>query len=240
MERNSATLSGTLYLVATPIGNLDDITLRALHVLKTVHLILAENPRHAKKLLEAHGIQQPLVAYHQHNEAEKAPRFLQRLQQGDSLALISDAGTPLIQDPGFPLIQLAIKEQVAVVPIPGACALITALCAAGVPSHAFLFSGFLPPKASARRGVLTNLQSSTHTLIFYESIHRIQQTLHDIEALFGPHYEFVLAKELTKARAFYPRTAATILQFLKSDLIIAKGICPSTTPLAINHYTPPI
>jgi 16S rRNA (cytidine1402-2'-O)-methyltransferase len=190
---------GTLYVVATPIGNLEDISARALRVLKEVSLIAAEDTRHSSRLLAHFGIQTPLAACHEHNEREEGGRFLGRLQAGESIALISDAGTPLISDPGYHLVRQARAAGVAVVPVPGACALIAALSAAGLPSDRFIFEGFLPAKAAARRARLETLKEEPRTLIFYEAPHRILESLRDFEDVFGGGRIAVLGRELTKA-----------------------------------------
>jgi 16S rRNA (cytidine1402-2'-O)-methyltransferase len=190
---------GTLYVVATPIGNLEDISARALRVLKEVSLIAAEDTRHSSRLLAHFGIQTPLAACHEHNEREEGGRFLGRLQAGENIALISDAGTPLISDPGYHLVRQARAAGVAVVPVPGACALIAALSAAGLPSDRFIFEGFLPAKAAARRARLETLKEEPRTLIFYEAPHRILESLRDFEDVFGGGRIAVLGRELTKA-----------------------------------------
>ncbi|RYJ62227.1 16S rRNA (cytidine(1402)-2'-O)-methyltransferase [Pseudomonas songnenensis] len=189
---------GTLYVVATPIGNLEDISARALRVLKEVSLIAAEDTRHSSRLLAHFGIQTPLAACHEHNEREEGGRFLGRLQAGENIALISDAGTPLISDPGYHLVRQARAAGVAVVPVPGACALIAALSAAGLPSDRFIFEGFLPAKAAARRARLDTLKEEPRTLIFYEAPHRILESLRDFEDVFGGGRIAVLGRELTK------------------------------------------
>lgn len=189
---------GTLYVVATPIGNLEDISARALRVLKEVSLIAAEDTRHSSRLLAHFGIQTPLAACHEHNEREEGGRFLGRLQAGENIALISDAGTPLISDPGYHLVRQARAAGVAVVPVPGACALIAALSAAGLPSDRFIFEGFLPAKAAARRARLETLKEEPRTLIFYEAPHRILESLRDFEDVFGGGRVAVLGRELTK------------------------------------------
>ncbi|OCX91164.1 MAG: 16S rRNA (cytidine(1402)-2'-O)-methyltransferase [Pseudomonas sp. CO183] len=189
---------GTLYVVATPIGNLEDISARALRVLKEVSLIAAEDTRHSSRLLAHFGIQTPLAACHEHNEREEGGRFLGRLQAGENIALISDAGTPLISDPGYHLVHQARAAGVAVVPVPGACALIAALSAAGLPSDRFIFEGFLPAKAAARRARLETLKEEPRTLIFYEAPHRILESLRDFEDVFGGGRVAVLGRELTK------------------------------------------
>ncbi|WP_342244150.1 16S rRNA (cytidine(1402)-2'-O)-methyltransferase [Pseudomonas sp. OTU5201] len=190
--------SGTLYVVATPIGNLDDITARALRVLREVALIAAEDTRHSARLLQHFGIETPLAACHEHNERDQGGRFLARLQAGDDVALISDAGTPLISDPGFHLVRQARAAGIAVVPVPGACALIAALSTAGLPSDRFIFEGFLPAKANARRGRLDELKEESRTLIFYEAPHRLLESLEDMRGVFGGDRPAVLARELTK------------------------------------------
>lgn len=199
MTNTLATDLGTLYIVATPIGNREDISFRALNTLKNVNLILAEDTRHSKQLLTSLGIKNNLSSLHAHNEDDKSQEVIDLLLHGKSIALISDAGTPLISDPGFPLVKLAHQHQIPVVPIPGACALITALSAAGVPCDAFVFLGFLPAKQSARKHKLESSRSIPYTVVFYESTHRILDSLNDIADIYGQDCELVLAKELTKA-----------------------------------------
>lgn len=224
MVKNSATIVGTLYIVATPIGNRDDISLRALDTLKSVDVILAEDTRHSLQLLTALGIQKPLRSLHAHNEGEKSEQIIDALQEGQSFALISDAGTPLISDPGFPLVRLARQKQIPVVPIPGACALITALCAAGVPCDSFTFAGFLPAKQAARRTRLESFHHSEHTIVFYESTHRIVDCMDDIIHVYGQTYELVLAKELTKTfERFISGTGQEIKTWLQADSAHSKG-----------------
>ena len=189
---------GTLYVVATPIGNLEDISARALRVLREVALIAAEDTRHSSRLLAHFGIQTPLAACHEHNERNEGGRFIERLQAGDDVALISDAGTPLISDPGYHLVRQVRAAGVVVVPVPGACALIAALSAAGLPSDRFIFEGFLPAKAAARRTRLEALKAEPRTLIFYEAPHRILESLGDFEDVFGGERMAVLGRELTK------------------------------------------
>ncbi|MCQ4254277.1 16S rRNA (cytidine(1402)-2'-O)-methyltransferase [Stutzerimonas stutzeri] len=189
---------GTLYVVATPIGNLEDISARALRVLGDVALIAAEDTRHSSRLMAHFGIQTPLAACHEHNERDEGSRFIGRLQAGDDVALISDAGTPLISDPGYHLVRQARAAGIAVVPVPGACALIAALSAAGLPSDRFIFEGFLPAKTAARCTRLEALKEEPRTLIFYEAPHRILESLCDFEAIFGGARVAVLGRELTK------------------------------------------
>ena len=188
---------GILYIVSTPIGNLEDITLRALRILKDVDLIAAEDTRHTSHLLKHHGIHTPLTSYFEGNELKKKEFILFKLKHGDRIALVSDAGTPGISDPGFRLIQRAIENQIPVVPIPGPSALISALSVAGLPTDAFLFKGFLPHKSKKRQDLLKQLEEVRETLIFYESPHRVSETLKDILQTLGDR-EMVLARELTK------------------------------------------
>ena len=190
--------TGTLFVVATPIGNLGDISPRALDTLRSVAGICAEDTRRSGQLLSHFGISTPLLALHEHNEDAIAARIVVRLQAGESLALVSDAGTPLVSDPGFRLVQAARAAGVKVSPVPGASALIAALSVAGLPSDRFAFEGFLPAKSNARRERLQALAAETRTLIFYESSHRIEDTLADMVQVFGRQRRAVLARELTK------------------------------------------
>ena len=189
---------GTLHIVATPIGNLGDLSPRALETLRTVAAICAEDTRHTRQLLSHFGLERPLLALHQHNEDTQAAQLVARLLAGDSLALVSDAGTPLVSDPGYRLVRAARAAGVRVSPVPGACAAIAALSVAGLPSDRFVFEGFLPAKASARRERLARLASEPRTLLFYESAHRIEDALTDMVAAFGGARPAVLARELTK------------------------------------------
>ncbi|MFZ5957650.1 16S rRNA (cytidine(1402)-2'-O)-methyltransferase [Pseudomonas knackmussii] len=189
---------GTLYVVATPIGNLDDISVRAQRTLREVALIAAEDTRHSLRLLQHFGIETPLAACHEHNEREQGGRFLARLLAGDDVALVSDAGTPLISDPGFHLVRQARAAGIAVVPVPGPCALIAGLSAAGLPSDRFIFEGFLPAKTVGRRSRLEALREEPRTLIFYEAPHRLLECLQDMAEVFGEERQAVLARELTK------------------------------------------
>ena len=188
-----------LYVVATPIGNLDDITARALRVLREVAVIAAEDTRHSARLLQHFGVTTPLVACHEHNERDQGGRFLARLQGGEDIALISDAGTPLISDPGFHLVRQARAAGIRVVPVPGPCALIAALSAAGLPSDRFVFEGFLPAKTAGRLARLEQLKEEPRTLIFYEAPHRLLDCLADLERIMGSDRLAVMARELTKA-----------------------------------------
>lgn len=224
MTEISATTTGILYIVATPIGNRDDITLRALNTLQSVDTILAEDTRHSMQLLTLLGIKKPLMSLHAHNEADKSEQVIAALLNGKSFALISDAGTPLINDPGYPLVKLAQASGISVVPIPGACAVIAALSAAGVPCDTFSFHGFLPAKHTARCSKLETLKNITHTLVFYESTHRILDCIEDIESVFGSQCQLVLAKELTKTfERFITGNCAEVKAWLLADRGHCKG-----------------
>jgi 16S rRNA (cytidine1402-2'-O)-methyltransferase len=189
---------GVLYIVATPIGNLQDITLRAIEILKTVDVIAAEDTRHSASLLQQYAIAKPLLSLHDHNENERVSQLLQQLQSGKTIALISDAGTPLISDPGYQLVRQARIQGIKVVPIPGACAVIAALSASGLAADRFTFEGFLPAKSQARLQRLMQLKNESRTMIFYEAPHRILTLLQDFQKVFGEEREAVLARELTK------------------------------------------
>jgi 16S rRNA (cytidine1402-2'-O)-methyltransferase len=190
--------AGTLYVVATPIGNLEDMTPRAIRILSEVDLIAAEDTRHSGKLLKHFGIEAKTEALHEHNERSQVPRLIDILQAGKSIAFITDAGTPLVSDPGFHLVRSARQAGLTVIPVPGACAAIAALSAAGLPSDRFVFEGFPPAKSAARRAVFEKLRAEARTLIFYESPHRILESLEEMTEIFGPGREAVLARELTK------------------------------------------
>lgn len=187
----------SLYLVSTPIGNLEDITLRALRVLKEVDLIACEDTRHTRKLLDHFGIRKPVISYHEHNEQTRAAELAGRLAQGESIAIVTDAGTPGISDPAYRIVRAAIEQGVEVVPIPGPAALIAGLVSSGLPTDSFYFGGFLPPRKGARRTRLNELRSERSTLVFYESPHRIREALSDAEDVLGDR-EASLARELTK------------------------------------------
>ncbi|MGN6120470.1 MAG: 16S rRNA (cytidine(1402)-2'-O)-methyltransferase [Rhodanobacter sp.] len=189
---------GCLWVVATPIGHRDDLSARAIETLRAVAVIAAEDTRHSRPLLLHHGVATPLVALHDYNEREVVDALVARLQGGESVALISDAGTPLISDPGFRLVRAARAAGIRCAPIPGACAAIAALSVAGLPSDRFVFEGFLPAKAAARRSRLRELAGEPRTIIFYESSHRVAESLADMRDVFGAEREAVLARELTK------------------------------------------
>lgn len=194
----SATKAGSLFIVPTPIGNLGDITERALNVLRDCDAIAAEDTRHSGQLLQHLGIRKEMFALHEHNERQRASQVIERLQQGDNIALISDAGTPLISDPGYVLVQQCRAAGVTVTALPGACAFVTALSGAGLPTDRFTFEGFLPAKPQQRRKRLQELVSETRTLVFYESPHRIADTLADMVSEIGADRPLVMARELTK------------------------------------------
>ena len=189
---------GILYVVATPIGNLGDMVPRAVETLQTVALIAAEDTRHSSRLLSHFDIKTPCIAYHDHSDDTRVDQLVARLQGGESIALISDAGTPLVSDPGYRLVRSARQTGIQIVPIPGACAMIAALSAAGLPSDRFAFEGFLPAKQVARCAQLQSLAADLRTLIFYEAPHRILETLQDMAQVFGAEREVVMARELTK------------------------------------------
>lgn len=217
---------GTLYVVATPIGNLEDISARALRILDEVALIAAEDTRHSARLLQHFGITTPLAACHEHNERDEGGRFIQRLLAGDSVALISDAGTPLISDPGYHLVRQARAACVRVVPVPGACALVAALCAAGLPSDRFIFEGFLPAKRTGRRTRLEQLRQEPRTLIFYEAPHRILDCLQDMASVFGGERVAVLGRELTKTfETLKGAPLAALEQWVAADANQQRGEC---------------
>jgi 16S rRNA (cytidine1402-2'-O)-methyltransferase len=188
---------GTLYILATPIGNLEDITYRAVRILGEVNLVACEDTRVTARLLAHYGLHKPLISYHEHNERTRAGELIARLRSGENVALVSDAGTPLISDPGYRLAMAAAAEGIAVVPIPGPVAFVAALSAAGLPTDAFRFGGFLPPKSGQRRRVLEQFKDDPATLVFYETPHRIVRALEDVAAVMGER-RVVVARELTK------------------------------------------
>ncbi|VTX71377.1 16S rRNA (cytidine(1402)-2'-O)-methyltransferase [Haemophilus haemolyticus] len=217
-------LTGILYIVATPIGNLQDITQRALDTFAQVDLIAAEDTRHSGLLLSHYGIKKPFFALHDHNEQEKAHILVEKLKQGSNIALISDAGTPLISDPGFHLVRQCREAGIRVVPLPGACAAITALCASGIASDRFCFEGFLPAKSKARKDKLENIAEEDRTLIFYESTHRILDTLEDMQSVLGGERYIVLAREITKTwETITGNTIKNLREWLLGDPNRTKG-----------------
>jgi len=227
-------LPATLYLVATPIGNLEDITLRALRVLREeANLIACEDTRQTQKLLEHFQISKPTLSYHEHNESSRTPELLERLEQGESIALVSDAGTPLVSDPGYRLVAAAVKRGIPVVPLPGASAVLTALSASALPPNEFRFVGFLPVKSGARRRFLESLKQEKMTVVAYESPHRILDALADLSDIL-PANPLVLARELTKIHEEFLRgTPAELLQTLsarpsvKGEMTLVIGAAPA-------------
>ncbi len=216
--------TGSLYVVATPIGNLADLSARAIEVLGSVDRIVAEDTRHSRKLLQHYALQTPMTALHEHNERELAPQLVEQLVAGCSLAMISDAGTPLISDPGFNLVRLAREAGVPVVPVPGPSALICALQASGLPTDRFVFEGFLPARCTARKKRLEQLCQESRTLIFYESSHRILESLQDMQAVFGDRRQAVVARELTKQfETIQGDTLAALVQWMTADSNQQKG-----------------
>lgn len=215
---------GKLYIVPTPIGNLADISHRALSILAEVDLIAAEDTRHSLKLLQHYDIQTRLISLHDHNESQRAVELISKIQQGLNIALISDAGTPLISDPGYGLVNQCRAAQITVIPLPGPCAATTALCAAGLPTDRFRFEGFLPVKMQAKHHVLSSLLLESATSVFYESPRRIAQTVQDIVEVLGADRELVLAKELTKTfETFYSGSAADCHAWLLADANHQRG-----------------
>lgn len=205
-----------LYIVATPIGNLEDITHRAVALLQSADLIACEDTRKTSVLLQHYGIKTPCVSYHEHNERKRTPYILSQLQAGKTIALVSNAGTPLISDPGYVLVTEAIKMNVDVYPLPGSSALLAALCVSGLPIHKFVFEGFLPKKKAARRKLLASMKNETRTVVFYESPYRIIDVLRDIQDLLGER-RIAVARELTKIHeCVYRGTAKTVLENLKT------------------------
>jgi 16S rRNA (cytidine1402-2'-O)-methyltransferase len=206
-----------LYLVGTPIGNLEDITLRALRVLKESDLIACEDTRQTQKLLNHYGITTRTISYHEHNEMTRSAELVLELERGARVALVTDAGMPGISDPGFRLISLAIRHHVPVVPIPGASAFLAALVASGLPADSFRFSGFLPPKRGQRRKMLESIQGSPRTQVFYEAPHRVKETVEDILEVLGAERHIVIAREVTKIHEEFLRgRAGEVLQTLNA------------------------
>jgi len=243
---------GILYIVATPLGNLSDITKRAIEVLNEVDFIAAEDTRHSHRLLTHLGIQKSraMIALHDHNERDQSSGLLERIMQGENAALISDAGTPLISDPGYVLVRMAHQARIQVVPIPGPCALIVALSASGLPTDKFCFEGFLPAKAHAREEVLNHLKAETRTLVFYEAPHRILETLQAMQEIFGVEREATIARELTKTfETIKQATLLELVQWVQSDsnqtrgeiVLVVKGALSAKktglTPDVLNTLT---
>lgn len=229
-------MSGTLYVVATPIGNLEDMTYRAVRVLQEVNLIAAEDTRHSRKLLDHYGIKTQLISYHEHNEEQRAEQLLEKLQDGQSLALISDAGTPCIADPGYRLVSRCRREGIVVVAVPGASALIAALSIGGLPTDAFRFIGFLPAKSHGRRQLLEQLKDESQTVAFYEGPHRLQACLQDVFDICGESRQISVARELTKRHEeLFSGTIAEAIEYyaagkVKGELVLLLGPAPERKP----------
>ncbi len=224
-------MTGTLYVVATPIGNLEDISFRAVRILGEVDRIACEDTRQTRKLLDRYGISKPLVSYHEHNEQARSGELLIELIAGKNIALVSDAGTPLIADPGYRLVQQARERGVVVCPIPGPSAVLAALSASGLPTDSFLFHGFLPSKKTQRRKLFEDLKGSAATLVFFETPHRVIETLQDIHETLGPR-AVVLARELTKIHEEFLRGTPDELrdalgkrQSVKGEIVLMIGKC---------------
>jgi 16S rRNA (cytidine1402-2'-O)-methyltransferase len=235
-------MPGTLYLVATPIGNLEDMTFRAVRILKEADLIACEDTRQTRKLLDHYGIDRPTISYHEHNEPARAEELVARLREGARIALVSDAGMPLVSDPGYRVVKAAVENGIPVQPVPGASALVAALAASGLPTDAFHFGGFLPPKAGQRQKALEALAGEQATLVFYEAPHRIVETLRAIEEALGPR-PVVVARELTKIHEEFLRgTAAEVAEALAAreavkgeiTLLVGRPAAPppDDTPIA--------
>jgi 16S rRNA (cytidine1402-2'-O)-methyltransferase len=236
-------MHGTLYIVATPIGNLEDITFRAVRILKEADLIACEDTRQTRKLLDHYGIRKPTLSYHEHNEEERAGELLARLLEGATVALVSDAGTPLISDPGYRLVTKTLDHGITVQAIPGPSAALTALAASGLPTDSFHFAGFLPAKASQRHKALERLRDEPSTLIFYEAPHRIRETLADIRETLGDR-PVVLAREMTKLHEEFLRgTAASLQQVLAGrpplkgeiTLLVGKSSAPPVDEMPVQE-----
>jgi len=216
-SENSSRAGPALFLVATPIGNLEDITLRALRVLKEVDVIACEDTRQTQKLLHRYGITTRTISYHEHNEITRAAELVKQLQEGASVALVTDAGMPGISDPGHRLISLAVRHHVPVVPVPGASAFLAALVASGLPTDSFRFSGFLPAKRGERRAALEAVKNSPRTQVFYEAPHRMVEALGDVVEVLGPQRHVVIAREVTKVHEEFLRgRAAEVLATLRA------------------------
>src|SRR5215467_807273 len=210
MEPSPKTRAGCLYLVATPIGNLEDITLRALRILKEADQIACEDTRHTQKLLNHYNIAKPLVSYHEHNEMTRAPELVVAIEEGEQIALVSDAGMPLVSDPGYRLVTLALRHHIAVIPVPGPSALLAALSASGLPNEEFLFAGFLPARSGERRRALERLRIEDRTIILYEAPHRIDEAIADAREILGDR-PTCLAREVTKLHEEFRRNTLSEL-----------------------------
>ena len=228
--------AGILYVVATPIGNREDITLRALRILEAVDIVAAEDTRVARRLLSHHQINKPMISYHEHNEDERAPQLIHRLTQGESVALVSNAGTPSVSDPGYRLIKAAIAENIRVVPIPGVSAAISALSASGLPTDRFVFVGFLPKKPGKRKKELSDLSTKKGTILFYESPKRIVDLMKTLIPLFGDRYS-VLSREMTKSHEEFIRGQLSDIIYDLNQRPAIKGECTLLVSGAENTET---
>jgi 16S rRNA (cytidine1402-2'-O)-methyltransferase len=215
-------MPGTLFIISTPIGNLEDITIRAVRLLREADVIACEDTRQTRKLLDHFGISKPMLSYHDHNEASRSAELIERMSGGENVALVSDAGTPLISDPGYRLVVAAIGAGIPVVPIPGPSAVMAALAGAGLPTDAFRFCGFLPPKSSQRRKVLEELKDESGTLVFYEAPHRVLDALEDISASMGAR-SVVVARELTKIHEEFLRGTAAEIHARLAERPVVRG-----------------
>jgi len=247
LEDSTNGSKGRLFVVGTPIGNLEDITLRAIRVLKEVDLIACEDTRRTQQLLNHYQIRTPTISYHEHNEMTRAPELVIKLTEGNNIALVSDAGMPVVSDPGFRLVHLAIRHAIPVVPVPGASAFVAALAASGMPVDKFRFLGFLPAKKAARRTTLEEQKSSTKTLVFYEAPHRIVEMLRDVRDILG-NRDLVLAREVTKLHEeFWRGTVSALLERAKGKaikgeitLLVAAGSAQDDAPPADLPIQPEI
>lgn len=244
MANINAAEPGCLYIVPTPIGNLADMVPRAIDVLQTVDLIAAEDTRHTAKLLQHFQIKTPMTAYHDFSDDAKSQLLVEKLQQGTSVALVSDAGTPLVSDPGYRLVADAVSQKIKVIPIPGACAAIAALSAAGLPSDRFVFEGFPPAKSAARQAKFNELNNDLRTLIFYESPHRILASLSDMASCFGHERAAVMAREVSKTfETFLFGSLESLVEQVEADenqqrgeiVVLVKGLSDSKDDLSITQ-----
>jgi len=243
LEDSTNGSKGKLFVVGTPIGNLEDITLRAIRILKEVDLIACEDTRRTQQLLNHYEIRTPTISYHEHNEMTRAPELVIKLTEGNNIALVSDAGMPVVSDPGFRLVHLAVRHAIPVVPVPGASAFVAALAASGMPVDKFRFLGFLPSKKAARRQTLEEHKAATKTLVFYEAPHRVLEMLRDVRDILG-NRDVVLAREVTKVHEeFWRGTVSELLERTKGKTIkgeITLLVGTASTPEAARPAASPI